>query len=144
MTVWLLICWPVSFQDYRPGDEATHLLNCTYIWYSLTEMNIVWEQSPQPTLWTCNMSYFISADNGWGFQRQGTRRYQRHLRTGWCVDRPFQHSFMRLHNTLVPRPSPSFPSLAIQLDGKLGESLGTRLAWHAIPQALWIMVLSTV
>ena len=56
MTVWLLICWPVSFQDHRPGYEATHLLNCTYIWYSLTEMNIVWEQSPHCERVTCHIS----------------------------------------------------------------------------------------
>ena len=36
--------------------------------------------------------------------------------------------------SLVPRPSPSFPSLAVRLyrtasDGKLGEGLGTRLGW---------------
>ena len=38
------------------------------------------------------------------------------------------HHHIQYGTSLVPRPSPSFPSLATS-DGKLGGGLGTRLVW---------------
>ena len=41
----------------------------------------------------------------------------------------FPLSLVSINSSLVPRPSPSFPSLAVRTEsnGKLGEGLGTRL-----------------
>ena len=84
-------------QSYSKAQFA--LILCSLVIWNWNEQ--VWEWSSH-----CEhgmLSYFISTDNGWGFQWQGTGRYQRHLCTGWYVNGSFQHSFERLQKQFHKR-----------------------------------------